>query len=122
MVKWRKNQWLPLVRKSQLCHVWEFDVAPSYSPRDGKLKAEFEQADRREQTGVSQVDIMTDFNLLLLVARLSLLPLKKKEEKNSSKTSGGDLSVRGEFLLNDSSNRLRSCCVGDPVSNSLISY
>lgn len=81
MVKWRKNQWLPLVRKSQLCHVWEFDVAPSYSPRDGKLKAEFEQADRREQTGVSQVDIMTDFNLLLLVARLSLLPLKKKEEK-----------------------------------------
>ena len=67
MVKWRKNQWLPLVRKSQLCHVWEFDVTLSYSLplRYGKLKAEFEQADRREQTGVSQVDIMTDFNLLL---------------------------------------------------------
>lgn len=85
-----------LSRKSRLCHVWEFDVTLSYSLTllCGKLKAEFEQADRREQTGVSQVNTMARFNLPL--------SLWGYQFSRHFKPTGEDHSDRAEFLLDDS--------------------
>lgn len=61
MVKWRKNQWLPSRQKEPALScfgVWCYPLL--LSPDYRKLKAQFERTDT---PGVSQVDIMNDFNL-----------------------------------------------------------
>lgn len=72
-----KNQWLPLLlhRKSHLCLVFWFDVLPL---RRGKLKAEFEQADRRQWEEVSRVNTTAGFNLPSFPVEVMGSPLEKK--------------------------------------------